>query len=59
VQVTVLALETEKDVPGVKSEESVVAVSVHDELFTKVPENETERGDPVPTYVAPTSETSF
>jgi hypothetical protein len=46
--VTVLELETANEVPDVKSEERVVAVSVQLELFVNVPENETVRGEPVP-----------
>ena len=54
---TALALDTSKEVPAVKSEESVVLVSVHVSLFVKVPMKETGRGDPVPTQVLPASET--
>ena len=49
VHVTVLELDTSNEVPDVKSEERVVVVSVQLELFSKVPENETVRGDHVPT----------
>jgi hypothetical protein len=44
----VLEFDTAKEVPAVNSEESVVVVSVQLELFVKVPEKETVRGEPVP-----------
>jgi hypothetical protein len=46
---TVLEFDTAKEVPEVKSEESVVVVWLQLELFVNVPEKETSRGEPVPT----------